>query len=64
MMTMNSSRIQALRSQAVQARDILAAGALPKPLKAKLEVDLRDAFRRGYHVDLEQLKVALARFSG
>jgi len=64
MMTMSSNRVPAMRSHAVQAREILAAGALPEPLKARLEVDLRDAIRQGFHVDLDQLKLALARFSG
>lgn len=64
MMTMSSSRDRLLKSHVVQAREIIAAGALPEPLKAKLKVDLRDAVRRGFHVDLQQLELALARFSG
>lgn len=64
MMTITSSRQRAMKSHALQAREIIAAGALPESLKARLEVDLRDAIRRGFHVDLEQLELALARFSG
>lgn len=64
MMTMTSSRQRTMESHALQARQIIAARALPEPLKARLEVELRDAIRRGFHVDLEQLELALSRFSG
>lgn len=61
MTTPRSSRHRAMRYQAAHARDIIAAGALPEPLKARLQVDLRNALRGGFHVDLEQLELTLAR---
>lgn len=61
---MSPNRDRLLRSQVVQAREIIAAGALPERLKARLKVDLRDAVRKGFHVDLEQLELALSRLPG
>lgn len=63
MMNINATRHRAMRYQAVQAREIIAAGTLPEPVKKKLAVDLRKAVRGGYHVDLDQLELALARHS-
>lgn len=53
---------QALRPLAARAREMIASGAIPEPLKDKLQVDLEDAVRRGFLVDLEQLEVALTHF--
>ena len=64
MMNMTTSRHRAMRNQAVHARDILAAGRLPEPVKEKLAVDLRNAIRRGFHVDLDQLELALVPHQG
>jgi hypothetical protein len=47
-----------------EAQRVIAAGALPETLKRKLQVDLRDAIRRGFHVDVEELRRTLARRCG
>lgn len=60
MTTMSLDRYRTMKWMARHVREAMEAGALPEPLKAKLEIDLRDAVRRGFHVDLEQLELALA----
>lgn len=60
---MNVSRSSTMKPYAVEAQQVIAAGALPETLKRKLQVDLQDAVRRGFHVDVEELRLALARGS-
>ncbi len=43
------------------AQEMILQRALPQALKKRLQVDLRDAVRRGFLIDLEQLELTLAR---
>lgn len=49
---------------AAEAQRVIAAGALPETLKRKLQIDLQDAVRKGFHVDVDELRLTLARRSG
>ncbi|HEX9734022.1 MAG TPA: hypothetical protein VGG06_18785 [Thermoanaerobaculia bacterium] len=60
---MNLSRLPTMKPY-TEAQRVIAAGALPETLKRKLQVDLRDAIRRGFHVDVEELRRTLARRCG
>lgn len=61
---MNLSRLPTMKPYANEAQQVIAAGALPETLKRKLQVDLLDAVRRGFHVDVEELRLTLARRPG
>jgi len=45
----------------VQAQKMIAAVAIPPTLKQQLQVELRDAVRKGFRIDCEQLRTNLAR---
>ncbi len=58
---MNASDPRPEPDCASQAQEMIVRRALPQTLKERLQVDLRDAVRRGFHVDLDQLELTLAR---
>ena len=58
---MNASYPRPEPDCASRAREMILRRGLPQPLEERLQVDLRDAVRRGFHVDLEQLELTLKR---
>lgn len=61
---MNLSPLPTMKPYAAEAQRVIAAGALPETLKKKLQVDLQDAVRKGFHVDVDELRLTLARCCG
>ncbi|MEM7356675.1 MAG: hypothetical protein AAF657_38015 [Acidobacteriota bacterium] len=47
----------------MQAQRIIAAVPMPRPLEKQILADLRDATRKGFLIDLEQLSANLARLT-
>ena len=47
----------------VQAQKIISAVPMPRPLEKQILADLRDAARKGFQIDLEQLSANLARLT-
>ena len=58
---MNVSHTECLKSSAARAHQMIASLSIPEPLKKSLQIDLTDALRRGFQVDLEQLELTLTR---